>query len=112
MATAYVSGLAALVKAQNPSLTHTEIKAAIQNTVDAKAALSAMGPVATGGRINAHNALPPNAPTDLSAEAISASQIDLNWADDSTNETGNRFLKKAPKQAKTRLVNMSSRKRW
>ncbi|UCG66944.1 MAG: S8 family serine peptidase, partial [Deltaproteobacteria bacterium] len=87
MAAPHVSGLAALIKALNPSLTNTEIKAAIEQSVDLKASLS--GVVATGGRVNAHNALiPPSAPTSLSAMAASASQIDLAWTDNSQNEMG------------------------
>jgi hypothetical protein len=54
-AASHVSGLAALIKAQRPSLTNIEIKAAIENSVDSKASLS--GKVATGGRINAYSAL-------------------------------------------------------
>jgi len=87
MATPHVSGVAALIKAHNPSLTNTEIKAAIEQSVDPKASLS--GLVATGGRVNAHNALiPPSAPSSLSATAASASQIDLAWTDNSQNEMG------------------------
>ncbi|MBU0988466.1 MAG: S8 family serine peptidase [Proteobacteria bacterium] len=55
MATAFVSGLAALIKAHWSSLTHTEIKAQIENTVDSQTSLS--NKVATGGRVNAANAL-------------------------------------------------------
>jgi subtilisin family serine protease len=51
MATPHVAGLAALLKARNPALTHLEIKIAIEDNVDTIAALS--GKVATGGRINA-----------------------------------------------------------
>jgi subtilisin family serine protease len=92
MATAHVSGLAALIKAQNPSLSNGSIKAAIENTVDSKGSLS--GKVVTGGRINAHNALPPIAPGDPSAEAASASQIDLSWEDDASNESGFKIERK------------------
>ena len=94
MAAPHVSGLAALVKAHNPSLNNTEIKAAIEHSVDPKASLS--GYVATGGRVNAHNALiPPPAPTSLSATAASASQIDLSWTDNALNESGLRIERKA-----------------
>lgn len=55
MATPFVSGVAALIKAQYSSLTNTEIKAQIESTVDSKASLS--GKVATGGRLNAASAL-------------------------------------------------------
>jgi len=87
MAAPHVSGVAALNKALNPSLTNTEIKAAIEHSVDPKASLS--GVMATDGRVNAHNALTaPSAPSSLSATAASASQIDLAWTDDSQNEMG------------------------
>jgi subtilisin family serine protease len=94
MATPHVSGLAALIKALNPSLNNTEIKAAIENSVHPKASLS--GLVATGGRMNAHNALTaPSAPSSLSATAASASQIDLSWTDNSLNESGFKIERKA-----------------
>ena len=94
MAAPHVSGVAALIKALNPSLTNTEIKAAIENSVDPKDSLS--GLVATGGRVNAHNALiPPSAPTSLSATAASASQIDLSWTYNSLNESGFKIERKA-----------------
>ncbi len=90
MAAPHVSGLAALIHAQKPSLTNTEIKAAIENTVDIKSSLS--GKVATGGRINAYSALAsldaPAAPSSLSATAASSSQIDLSWTDNSLVESG------------------------
>ena len=92
MAAPHVSGLAALIKAQKSSLTNTEIKAAIENTVDSKASLS--GKVATGGRVNASNALLPPAPGGLSATAVAASQIDLRWTDNSPNEYGFKIERK------------------
>ena len=55
MAAPFVSGLAALIKAQNPSLTNTEIKARIENSVDSKSSLN--GKVVTAGRINAAQAV-------------------------------------------------------
>jgi len=55
MATPNVAGVAALLKAYNPGLTNLQIKAAIENTVDAKGSLS--GIVGTGGRVNAYEAL-------------------------------------------------------
>jgi subtilisin family serine protease len=93
MAAPHVSGVAALIKAQRPSLTNTEIKAAIENSVDSKASLS--GRVATGGRVNAHNSLVvPPAPSGLSASATSFTQIDLNWTDNSSNEYGFKIERK------------------
>ncbi len=55
MATPQVSGIAALLKATNPSLTVAQIKAAILNTVDVKSSLSTK--CVTGGRVNAYNAV-------------------------------------------------------
>jgi hypothetical protein len=37
---------------------------------------------------------PPNAPTSLSAQTVSSSQIDLSWTDNSDNETGFRIERK------------------
>jgi subtilisin family serine protease len=51
MATPHVSGLAALIKAHAPAMTSIQIKAAIENNVDFKAALN--NKVASDGRINA-----------------------------------------------------------
>ena len=55
MATPQVSGIAALVKTANPSLTVAQIKSAILNTVDVKSSLSTK--CVTGGRVNAYNAV-------------------------------------------------------
>jgi len=63
MAAPFVSGVAALIKAQNSSLTNTEIKAQIEDAVDIKASLS--DKVSTGGRLNAANALVPPATPDF-----------------------------------------------
>ena len=63
MATPHVSGVAALVKAVNQSLSSAETITIILSTVDAKSSLS--GKVATGGRLNAYQAVlatPPAAP--------------------------------------------------
>ena len=92
MATPIVSGIAALIKAQNSSLTNIEIKEAILNSVDTKSNLS--GKVATGGRANALNSLVPTAPTNLSIETISETQINLSWQDNSINETGFKIERK------------------
>jgi subtilisin family serine protease len=55
MATPHVSGVAALIKAVNPSLTSEQIKNIILSTVDVKSSLS--GKVASGGRLNAYKAI-------------------------------------------------------
>ena len=93
MAAPHVSGIAGLIKAFDPSLTNTEIKLAIESSVDAKAGLS--GLVATGGRVNAYNAITPcSAPSDLSAGAASAYQINLGWTDNAHNEMGFKIERK------------------
>ncbi|HUT71901.1 MAG TPA: S8 family serine peptidase [Desulfatiglandales bacterium] len=93
MAAPHVSGIAGLIKAFNPSLTHTEIKLAIESSVDPKASLN--GLVATGGRVNAYNAITPcSAPGNLSAGAASAYRINLGWTDNAHNEMGFRIERK------------------
>lgn len=54
-ATAFVSGLAALLLAENPKLSASELKALIRETVDAVPQLK--GKISTGGKINAYAAL-------------------------------------------------------
>ena len=55
MATPHVSGVAALVKSMNHSLTAVQIKNIILSTVDVKSSLS--GKVNSGGRLNAYRAV-------------------------------------------------------
>ncbi len=55
MATPYVTGVAALIKSQNPALDAARIRSRILESVDKKANLQ--GSVATGGRLNAASAL-------------------------------------------------------
>jgi len=55
MATPHVSGVAGLIRSINTSLSATEIKDAIINTVDKKPAYT--GKVVSGGRVNAYSAL-------------------------------------------------------
>ncbi|MFH0966093.1 MAG: S8 family peptidase [Methanobacteriota archaeon] len=61
MATPYVSGVAALVKAQNPSMTGDQIKSRILGNCDILSSLS--GKIASGGRLNAAKALGISIPT-------------------------------------------------
>jgi len=60
-AAAIVGGVAALVKSEHPELTNVQIKQRIMNTVDPLPELQ--GKVASGGRVNAYNAIlgPPSA---------------------------------------------------
>ncbi|MDJ0781894.1 MAG: S8 family serine peptidase [Desulfosarcinaceae bacterium] len=55
MAAPVVSGIAGLLWSYDPSLTHYEVKEAIEKSVDKLEALN--GKVATGGRVNAYKAL-------------------------------------------------------
>ena len=55
MAAPHVSGVAALVKAQNPNYSHLQIKDAILNTVDKKDSLDEK--LITEGRVNAYQAV-------------------------------------------------------
>jgi thermitase len=54
-ATAFVSGIAALLLARNPSLKPAEIKAIVRNSVDKLPQLESK--IASGGRVNAYSAL-------------------------------------------------------
>ena len=68
MATAHVTGTAALLKAYNPELTVAEIKAAILENVDMVAGLN--GTVLTNGRLNTFNALSAVEPGDPGDEIL------------------------------------------
>jgi len=94
MAAPHVAALAALILAHDSTLTYSQVKDLILNGVDVKSALE--GNILTGGRINANNSLlkSPSAPSDLFATAVSASQIDLSWTDDSYGETGFKIERK------------------
>jgi thermitase len=90
MATPHVAGAAALLWAENSSLTGPDVRNAIFSTVDPLASLN--GKVVTGGRLNVAAAIAslgppppppplPDAPTLQSATASSHTQIDLVWSD-------------------------------
>ncbi len=95
MAAAHVSGVAGLILSVNPSLTYSHVKDIILNNVDVKASLS--GKTLTRGRLNAFtsviSAVVPAAPSNLTAAAVSSSQINLAWIDTS-NETGFKIERK------------------
>ncbi|MBW2311057.1 MAG: S8 family serine peptidase [Deltaproteobacteria bacterium] len=74
MAAPHVSGVAALVKAQNPNYTHLQIKDAILNTVDKKDSLDAK--LITEGRVNAYQAVTYLAPP-ANVRAISGDGLAL-----------------------------------
>ncbi len=96
MAAPHVSGVAGLILSVNSALTYSQVKDIILNTVDKKSSLS--GKTLTGGRLNAFaavsGAVAPNTPSNLTASAISDTQVDLNWADNSSNETGFKIERK------------------
>jgi subtilisin family serine protease len=87
MAAPHVAGVAALIKAQNPSLSATAIKSQILNTVDVLASLA--GKTSTSGRMNAHKALgaaefPPDsvapaAVLDLASASAAPDSVSLTW---------------------------------
>ena len=101
MAAPHVSGVAALVLAQNPALGPLEVKARIMDGVDGLPSLD--GVTVTGGRLNAYSALAqggeppqpsdvssPAAVTDLAASASADTHdtVSLSWtatADDGTD---------------------------
>jgi subtilisin family serine protease len=86
MSAAYASGTAALVLAQHPSLTPTELKLAIESTVDPKPRLA--GYVAAAGRINAYHAVISTASVDLRSRAAAGDSIDLNWTVQTPPDSG------------------------
>ncbi|MCZ6530258.1 MAG: S8 family serine peptidase [Chloroflexi bacterium] len=104
-----VSGVAALLKAQEPNRSTAEIRSAILDNVDAKASLS--GKVATGGRLNARAALAalaPLAPSGLAGTAAGATQVDLTWTDNSAGETGYEVQRKTGSGSFTTLANLAA----
>ncbi len=74
MATPHVTGVAGLVAAVDPSLTPSDIKRSILNSVDVKSSL--IGKVLTGGRLNAFGAVQyPNGADLKVTENVSASAV-------------------------------------
>jgi subtilisin family serine protease len=85
MASPHVSGLAGLIMAAFPGISNSEVKIRILNGADQRPDLA--GRTVTGGRINALNSLMiPPAPSNLTANAVSAHRVDLRWMDTSSNE--------------------------
>ena len=77
MAAAFASGAAALIVAQKPMLTPTEIRTLLEATVDTKPQLA--GIVATGGRLNLYQALVSVASVDLRSRPASTRSVELEW---------------------------------
>jgi subtilisin family serine protease len=78
MAAAYVSGLAALVLSEEDSLTPWELRTVIESSVDLNANLREQ--VATGGRVNAYNALTLLRELSLRATSAATDRIQLSWS--------------------------------
>jgi len=85
MATPHVAGLAALIWAAEPALTHLQVRARILNTGDSLPSLP--GKTATGTRINAQMAMPITAPSALATSVVSATRVNLSWTDTSVSES-------------------------
>ena len=85
MATPHVSGLAALIKAHNPALTATGIKAAILGSVDSKPAWSTR--VVSGGRINAAAALAAPQISNVQVSAITETTAVISWTTDKPSDS-------------------------
>jgi len=82
MAAPHVSGLAGLIMAAFPGISNSEAKTRMINGVDPKPGL--VGLTVSGGRINALRSLSiPIAPSGCVGRAVSASQVNLTWTDNS-----------------------------
>lgn len=95
MAAPYVTGVAGLILSVNPSLSFEQVKDIILKSVDPLSTLA--GVTVSGGRLNASTAMSyimPSAPAGLTATALSSSQIDLAWTDNSPNESGFKIERK------------------
>jgi subtilisin family serine protease len=104
MASPNAAGVAALIWSAFPGISAVEVKQRLFDTADD---LDALNPTYAGklgaGRVNAYRAVtgstppppnPPAAPSNLTAEAVSSSQINLAWTDNANNETGFKIYRK------------------
>jgi len=95
MATPFVSGAAALVLGQRPTIDWWQAKTMILKSIDTLASLQ--GKARTSGRLNAHSLLTystpvlPDAPTNLQGDWCENGpfvDISLTWTDNADNESG------------------------
>ena len=77
MATAFVSGLAAILQTEDGSLSMADVRQTIEKSVEPNVNLS--GLVASNGRINAFNALTLDRDLSLNAELEPSGQVRLSW---------------------------------
>jgi subtilisin family serine protease len=77
MAAGFVSGLAALIQSEDPSLTPLEAKFIIETSVDLDQNLLSM--VSSGGRVNSYNALTLLRELSLYADQLNSDNIQLSW---------------------------------
>jgi subtilisin family serine protease len=94
MATPHVSGLAALLLADDPGSSPIQVIERILNGVEVKSGLAGM--LVTSGRINAYYSIRnvPAPPSSLSAAAASSSGINVTWSDSSYGEDGFKIERK------------------
>ncbi len=97
MATPIAASVAALIWSADLNQTAAQVRNRLQSTADN---IDGLNPSYAGklgaGRVNAFRAIdglgapptPPAAPSSLTATAVSSSQINLSWQDNSSNETG------------------------
>lgn len=96
MATPHVSGAVALYRSVNPNVSAAATRQALLSAAVNTPTSSLSGITVTGGRLNVGLLLgaqppqqnPPAAPSNLMASAVSSSQINLSWSDNSNNESG------------------------
>lgn len=103
MATPHVSGLAALIWAEDLAqnghftLAYDEVKDRILNAVDVIPALT--GQMLMAGRINADKSVNPDIPLldprpyNLDAVSVSASRVGLSWTDNAADESGFKIVR-------------------
>ena len=96
MATPHVAGAAAMIAGLRPAWTYGQVRDAILKTTRPLPALA--GLTVTGGTLDLAAAVayqpvttPPVAPSSLVATTASATQINLSWTDNSTDEAGFRI---------------------